>query len=125
MKRATDKKPQPKIKLSVRKDMKALSSDSLPKANEIRIDNKRDLITKSCGITRPESPSFKQKNSEIDLLIGSMDKKNKSAVSKNKVDSFISTDNLMMEIPTLKSNTFSKLSPILTKIMYKTQVSDR
>jgi len=129
MKRATDKKPQPnltKIKLSVKKDMKALSSDSLTKANEVRIDNKRDLISKSCGITRPESPSFKHKNSEIGLSIGSVDKKNKSAVSKKKIDSFMSTDNLMMEIPTtLKSNTFNKLSPILTKITYKTQVSDR
>ncbi|EZA50353.1 BTB/POZ domain-containing protein [Ooceraea biroi] len=131
MKRATDKKPQPKTKLSVKKDVvKALSSDSLTEANAVRIGNKRDLISKSCGITRPESPSLKQKNSKIDLSIDSLDIQSKaSAVSKktaNKIDPSVA-DSVTMEVPTntLKPSTINKLSPVLTKAMYKTQVSDR
>lgn len=129
MKRATDKKPLSKIKLPVKKDIKALSSDSLTEANAARTGNKKDLTSKSCGITRPESPSFKRKNAEIGLSIDSLENKSKPATAKkkvNKMDTSMSTDSLMAEITaTPKSNASNKLSPILTKTTNKTQIYDR
>ncbi|XP_012215260.2 serine-rich adhesin for platelets isoform X2 [Linepithema humile] len=129
MKRATDKKPLSKIKLPVRKDIKALSSDSLTEANAARTGNKKDLTSKSCGITRPESPSFKRKNAEIGLSIDSLETKSKPVTAKkkaNKMDTSMSTDSLMTEITaTPKSNASNKLSPILTKTTNKTQIYDR
>lgn len=130
MKRAIDKKPLSKMKLPVKKDVKALSSDSLTEANASgRSGSKRDLISKSCGITRPESPSFKQKTTEIGLSIDSLETKNKPAVVKkkpNKMDTSMSTDSLMTEITaTPKSNASNKLSPTLAKATNKTQIYDR
>lgn len=130
MKRATDKKPLAKIKLPIKKDVKALSSDSLTESNAGRTNNKKDSISKSCGITRPESPSFKQKNTEIGLSVDSLaESKNKPAVVKkktNKMDTSMSTDSLMTEITTTpKSNTSNKLSPTLGKATNKAQVFDK
>lgn len=132
MKRATDKKPLSKLKLPVKKDVKALSSDSLTEANAGRTGSKKDLISKSCAITRPESPSFKQKSTEIGLSIDSLETKreSKSAVTVkkkviNKMDTSMSTDSLMTEITTTpKSNVSNKLSPTLVKVN-KTQTYDR
>ncbi|XP_050455710.1 uncharacterized protein LOC126853715 isoform X2 [Cataglyphis hispanica] len=132
MKRAIDKKPPlSKIKLPVKKDVKALSSDSLTEANASGRSggSKKDLISKSCGITRPESPSFKQKTTEIGLSIDSLETKSKPAVIKkktNKMDTSMSTDSLMTEITaTPKSNASNKLSPTLVKTTSKTQTYDR
>lgn len=128
MKRATDKKPLTKIKLPVRKDVKALSSDSLTEANAGQTSNKKDLISKSCAITRPESPSFKQKSTEIGLSVDSLETKSKPVIVKkkvNKMDTSMSTDSLMTEIATTpKSNVSNKLSPTLIKAS-KTQTYDR
>ncbi|XP_026671996.1 uncharacterized protein LOC108628053 isoform X2 [Ceratina calcarata] len=125
MKRATEKKPLAKIKLPIKKDVKALSSDSLTESNTSRINTKKDSISKSCGITRPESPSFKQKNAEIGLSVDSLaESKNKPAVVKkpNKMDTSMSTDSLMTEMTTTpKSNTSNKLSPTLGKTTKKPQ----
>ncbi|KAM0735099.1 BTB/POZ domain-containing protein 8 [Formica fusca] len=131
MKRAIDKKPLSKMKLPVKKDVKALSSDSLTEANASGRSggSKKDLISKSCGITRPESPSFKQKTTEIGLSIDSLETKSKPAVVKkktNKMDTSMSTDSLMTEITaTPKSNASNKLSPTLVKATSKTQTYDR
>ncbi|XP_071572322.1 uncharacterized protein [Temnothorax nylanderi] len=128
MKRATDKKPLSKMKLPVRKDVKALSSDSLTEANAGRTGNKKDLISKSCAITRPESPSFKQKSTEIGLSVDSLETKSKPVTVKkkvNKMDTSMSTDSLMTEVTTTpKSNVSNKLSPTLIKAN-KTQTYDR
>ncbi|KZC12106.1 BTB/POZ domain-containing protein 8 [Dufourea novaeangliae] len=130
MKRATDKKPLAKIQLPIKKDVKALSSDSLTDANASRPNNKKDSISKSCGITRPESPSFKQKNAEIGLSVDSLaESKNKSVVAKkktSKMDTSMSTDSLMTEITaTPKSNVSNKLSPTLGKTINKTQAYEK
>lgn len=130
MKRATDKKSLAKIKLPIKKDVKALSSDSLTESNATRTNTKNDSISKSCGITRPESPSFKQKNTEIGLSVDSLaEPKNKPTTIKkktNKMDTSISTDSLMTEITTTpKSNTSNKFSPILGKTISKTQCHDK
>ncbi|XP_043801647.1 uncharacterized protein LOC122719685 isoform X1 [Apis laboriosa] len=130
MKRATDKKSLTKIKLPIKKDVKALSSDSLTESNATRTNTKNDSISKSCGITRPESPSFKQKNTEIGLSVDSLaESKNKPTTIKkktNKMDTSISTDSLMTEITTTpKSNTSNKLSPTLGKTISKTQYHDK
>ncbi|KYN50179.1 BTB/POZ domain-containing protein 8 [Cyphomyrmex costatus] len=128
MKRATDKKPLSKMKLPVKKDIKALSSDSLTEANASQTGNKKDLISKSCAITRPESPSLKQKSTEIGLSIDSLETKSKPVTVKkkiNKMDTSMSTDSLMTEITTTPKSTVSnKLSPTLIKVN-KTQTYDR
>lgn len=129
MKRASDKKPLAKIKLPVKKDVKALSSDSLTETNASRTGNKKDLISKSCGITRPESPSFKQKGTDTGLSVDSLETKSKPIATKKKIskmDTSMSTDSLMTEITaTPKSNVSNKLSPTLTKVAGKTQTYDR
>lgn len=130
MKRATDKKPLAKIKLPIKKDVKALSSDSLTESNASRTNTKNDSISKSCGITRPESPSFKQKNTEIGLSVDSLaESKNKPTTVKKKatkMDTSMSTDSLMTEITTTpKSNTSNKLSPTLGKTINKAQSYDK
>ncbi|KAK9310375.1 hypothetical protein QLX08_000358 [Tetragonisca angustula] len=130
MKRATDKKPLAKIKLPIKKDVKALSSDSLTESNASRTNAKSDSISKSCGITRPESPSFKQKSTEIGLSVDSLaESKNKPTTVKKKVtkmDTSMSTDSLMTEITTTpKSNTSNKLSPTLGKTINKAQSYDK
>ncbi|XP_076170363.1 uncharacterized protein LOC143148196 isoform X2 [Ptiloglossa arizonensis] len=130
MKRATDKKPLAKIKLPIKKDVKALSSDSLTEPNTSRTNNKKDSISKSCGITRPESPTFKQKNAEIGLSVDSLaESKNKPVAAKkkpNKMDTSMSTDSLMTEITTTpKSNASNKLSPTLGKTTNKVQIYDK
>ncbi|XP_031846717.1 uncharacterized protein LOC116433107 isoform X2 [Nomia melanderi] len=130
MKRATDKKPLAKIKLPIKKDVKALSSDSLTDPNSSRTNNKKDSLSKSCGITRPESPTFKQKNVEIGLSVDSLaESKNKPVAAKKKttkMDTSMSTDSLMTEITTTpKSNVSNKLSPTLGKTINKTQAYDK
>ncbi|XP_076297919.1 uncharacterized protein LOC143217474 isoform X2 [Lasioglossum baleicum] len=127
MKRATDKKPLTKIKLRIKKDVKALSSDSLTDPNSSKPNNKKDSVSKSCGITRPESPSFKQKNAEIGLSVDSLaESKNKPATAAKKkttkMDTSMSTDSLMTEITTTPKSTVSnKLSTPLGKALSKTQ----
>lgn len=128
MKRAIEKKPITKIKLQVKKDSKALSTDSLADSNAIRA-NKKDIISKSCGITRPESPSFKRKDVQVvGLSIDSLaDQKKKATVKKNtKMDTSMSTDSLATEITgTPKSTISNKLSPTLNRGLNKSQVYDR
>lgn len=130
MKRATDKKALSKIKLPVKKDVKALSSDSLTESNANRTNTKKDSISKSCGITRPESPSFKQKSTEIGLSVDSLaESKNKPTTIKkktNRMDTSMSTDSLMTEVTTTPKSTGSnKLSPTLGKTANKTQPFDK
>ncbi|XP_053994801.1 uncharacterized protein LOC128885072 isoform X1 [Hylaeus volcanicus] len=130
MKRATEKKTLAKIKLPIKKDVKALSSDSLTEPNATRTNIKKDLLSKSCGITRPESPTFKQKNAEIGLSVDSLaESKNKPTIAKkktSKMDTSMSTDSLMTEITTTpKSNASNKLSPTLGKTTNKVQVYDK
>ncbi|KAF7409533.1 hypothetical protein HZH68_003914 [Vespula germanica] len=129
-KRVTEKKPIARVKLPVKKDVKALSSDSLTESNMTRPNKKKNVISKSCGITRPESPSFKQKSTEIGLSVDSLaESKNKTSIVKknvNKMDTSISTDSLMTEITANpKSNTLQKLSPTLGKSINKTQIYDK
>ncbi|XP_015174495.1 PREDICTED: uncharacterized protein LOC107065377 isoform X3 [Polistes dominula] len=129
-KRVTEKKPIARVKLPVKKDVKALSSDSLTESNITRPNKKKNVISKSCGITRPESPSFKQKSTEIGLSVDSLaESKNKPTIAKknvNKMDTSMSTDSLMTEITSNpKSNTLQKLSPTLGKNINKTQIYDR
>ncbi|KAK2579178.1 hypothetical protein KPH14_002701 [Odynerus spinipes] len=129
-KRVTEKKPIARVKLPVKKDVKALSSDSLTESNMPRPNKKKNVVSKSCGITRPESPSFKQKSTEIGLSVDSLaESKNKPAIAKknvNKMDTSMSTDSLMAEITANpKSNPLQKLSPTLGKGINKTQVYDR
>lgn len=128
MKRAIDKKPLAKMKLPVKKDVKALSSDSLTEANASRTGEKKDSISKSCGITRPESPSLKQKGTEIGLSVDSLETKTKPTIVKkkvNKMDTSMSTDSLMTEITATPKSNVSKLSPTLSKVTGKTQTYDR
>ncbi|KAI4500018.1 hypothetical protein M0802_004888 [Mischocyttarus mexicanus] len=129
-KRVTEKKPIARVKLPVKKDVKALSSDSLTESNMARPNKKKNVISKSCGITRPESPSFKQKSTEIGLSVDSLaESKNKPTIVKknvNKMDTSMSTDSLMTEITANpKSSTLQKLSPTLGKSINKTQIYDR
>lgn len=120
MKRATDKKTLAKIKLPMKKDAKALSSDSLAAdTNAEKVNSRKDTTSKSCGITRPESPSLKQKDVEIGLSVDSLaeGKKKPIAVKKKagKMDTSMSTDSLMTEVTgTPKSTVSNKLSPTLT-----------
>ncbi|XP_015604321.1 uncharacterized protein LOC107272080 isoform X2 [Cephus cinctus] len=129
VKRAVDKKPLAKIKLPIKKDVKALSSDSLTETNVSRVNNRKDTTSKSCGITRPESPTFKQKDTEIGLSVDSLaEPKKKSSIKMKtgKMDTSMSTDSLMTEITaTPKSSTSNKLSPTLGRGINKTQVYDR
>ncbi|XP_033224067.1 uncharacterized protein LOC117177463 isoform X2 [Belonocnema kinseyi] len=128
MKRTVEKKPVAKLKLQVKKDSKALSSDSLTDSNATRISNKKDIISKSCGITRPESPSYKQKDVEVGLSVDSLaDPKKKPPVKKvNKMDTSMSTDSLMTEVMgTPKSTISNKFSPNLARGLTKSQVYDR
>ena len=130
MKRAVEKKPisNPKIKLQARKDTKALSSDSLTDSNATRVTKKKEIISKSCGITRPESPSFKRKNVEVGLSVDSLaDQKKKPLIKKvNKMDTSISTDSLMTEVTgTPKSTISNKISPTLNRGLNKSQIYDR
>ncbi|XP_035733857.1 uncharacterized protein LOC118446845 isoform X2 [Vespa mandarinia] len=129
-KRVTEKKPIARVKLPVKKDVKALSSDSLTESNMTRPNKKKNVISKSCGITRPESPSFKQKSTEIGLSVDSLaESKNKTSVVKknvNKMDTSMSTDSLMTEITANpKSNALQKLSPTLGKSINRAQIYDR
>lgn len=116
MKRATEKKTFAKIKLPIKKDAKALSSDSLADAD--KGNSRKDLTSKSCGITRPESPSLKQKDTDIGLSVDSLaEAKKKPVVVKKKpakMDTSMSTDSLMTEVTgTPKSTVSNKLSPTL------------
>ncbi|XP_043481128.1 uncharacterized protein LOC122510500 isoform X2 [Leptopilina heterotoma] len=130
MKRAIEKKPVNKIKLQIKKDSKALSSDSLANSNAPRTNNKKEIISKSCGITRPESPSLKLKNVEtVALSVASLsDQKTKTTVVKKstKMDTSMSTDSLATEnTGTPKSTISNKLSPTLNRGLNKFQVYDR
>ncbi|XP_043277061.1 uncharacterized protein [Venturia canescens] len=145
MKRAIDKKPLAKIKLTIKKDARALSSDSLTEATSTsgRLTNKKDPVTasKSCGITRPESPSFKQNDPDIGLSTDSLAEPRKKkpqhplhsttapAVGKKKqqpiklTDTWMSTDSLMNEIgttPKSSSNQSNKVPPATGKTAVST-----
>ncbi|XP_020707456.2 uncharacterized protein LOC105684979 isoform X1 [Athalia rosae] len=118
MKRAVDKKTFAKIKLPIKKDAKALSTDSLAESSVDKTNGRKDLTSKSCGVTRPESPQLKQKDTETGLSVDSLAEAKKiSAVKKKatKMDTSMSTDSLMAEtVGTPKSTASSKLSPTLT-----------
>ena len=121
MKRAAEKKSLSKVsKLPMKKDGKALSSDSLTESSS-RLNIKKDIASKSCGITRPESPSLNAKESlETGLSVDSLaESKKKPLVKKmTKMDTSMSTDSLMTDITTIttpKSMATNKSSPILGK----------
>ena len=126
MKRAIEKRPILKTKLSIKKDNKALSSDSLTDNSNSKLNLRKEPSSKSCGITRPESPSIKRKNNEVSILSDSLlDSKKKSISLKNKVDE-IKTDTSITDIhlitPKLVPN--NKNSPLLSRIITtKNQVS--
>ena len=137
MKRAVDKRPLAKIKLPIKKDTKALSSDSLAEGPTSRGNSaagalalkKVATISKSCGITRPESPSLKrQKDADIGLSADSLaepiKKKPQTVTGKKiqssgiKMDTSMSTDSLVAAAAAattqIKSaNTWNKVSPTL------------
>ncbi|XP_046735507.1 uncharacterized protein LOC124404977 isoform X3 [Diprion similis] len=130
MKRAVDKKLAAKMKLPIKKDVKALSSDSLADSNANKASNRKDTTSKSCGITRPESPLLKQKETEIGLSIDSLAEAKKKPVVKKKMakmDTSMSTDSLMTEVTgTPKSTVSNKLSPTLgSRSMNRSQTLDR
>ncbi|XP_008215443.1 uncharacterized protein LOC100123317 isoform X2 [Nasonia vitripennis] len=124
MKRAAEKKGLMKSvsKVPMKKDGKALSSDSLTESGS-RLSLKKDSASKSLGITRPESPQLKVKEASIEpgLSIDSLaDSKKKPVVKKpnNKMDTSMSTDSLMTDvtaITTPKSMATNKSSPVLGK----------
>lgn len=123
MRRAAEKKALTKMtKVPMKKDCKNLSSDSL-KESINRLTMKKDTMSKSCGITRPESPMLKRNNLENGLSTDSLvDSKKKTQVKKpNKMD--LSTDSLTTDnitvITTPKSTTTNKSSPILGKVVSK------
>ncbi|XP_046414539.1 uncharacterized protein LOC124176835 isoform X1 [Neodiprion fabricii] len=130
MKRAVDKKAAAKMKLPIKKDVKALSSDSLADSNADKASNRKDPTSKSCGITRPESPLLKQKETEIGLSIDSLAEAKKKPVVKKtmtKMDTSMSTDSLMTEVTgTPKSTVSNKLSPTLgNRSMNRSQTRER
>lgn len=143
MKRAVDKKPLAKMKLPIKKDVKALSSDSLAEASSSRVSAKKEPISKSCGITRPESPSLKQKDADIGLSADSLAEPKKqqqqqqyqqqqSALKKKqpgKMDTSMSTDSLMGDMTSTtpkSSNVSKKVSPTMGRAgANKTQAYDR
>lgn len=122
MKRAAEKKVLTKMmKAPMKKDSKTLSSDSL-KESVNRLSMKKDLMTKSCGITRPESPLLKVNNLGNGLSTDSLaDTKKKTQLKKtNKMD--LSTDSLATDataVTTPKLVTSNKSSPILGKVKSK------
>ncbi|XP_012279426.1 uncharacterized protein LOC105699191 isoform X2 [Orussus abietinus] len=124
MKRAAEKKPLAKMKLPIKKDVKALSSDSLTESNHNRTNVKKDLTSKSCGITRPESPSLKQKEGDMGLSIDSLAEQKKKPIIRKKpgkMDTSMSTDSLMTDVAaTPKSTVSNKLSPTLSRGANKT-----
>ncbi|XP_066592396.1 uncharacterized protein [Prorops nasuta] len=129
MKRASEKKTMAAMKLPVKKDVKALSSDSLTEANTSKAALKKDLASKSCGITRPESPTLKQKQADIGLSVDSLAENKKQPIvpkkKVNKMDTSMSADSLMAETTTPKSSILSKFSPTRNRTATKTQVYDR
>lgn len=122
MKRAAERKTLTKVgKVQMKKDSKTLSSDSL-KESVNRLNMKKDIMSKSCGITRPESPLLKGNNLDNGLSTDSLvDTKKKTQVKKaHKMD--VSTDSLTAGITTItttKSSTVNKSSPILGKATSK------
>lgn len=129
MKRAFDKKPMVKLKPAVKKDVKALSTDSLTETTGVKPSTTRDTASKSCGITRPESPSMKSKDIDIGLSADSLaeTKKKPLTVKKaSKMDTSMSADSLMTEvIPTPKSSTSNKISPTLGRPTAKSLALER
>jgi BTB/POZ domain-containing protein 8 len=122
MKRAAEKKTLTKTltKVPIKKDGKALSSDSLTESSS-RLSIKKDTSSKSCGITRPESPLLKIKKVESGLSIDSLaDSKKKPLIKKtNRMDTSISTDSLMTDITSIttpRSMITNKSSPVLGKV---------
>ncbi|KAF7994913.1 hypothetical protein HCN44_004385 [Aphidius gifuensis] len=115
-----NKKPITRLKMSIKKDVKALSTDSLTETSTNNKSKKKDTLSKSCGITRPESPSLKSKNSTIDIDISTdsladIKKKPITTTRKNgKMDNSISADSLDQH-KTPKTNIAIKKSPILNK----------
>ncbi|XP_011306908.1 uncharacterized protein [Fopius arisanus] len=120
MKRAVDKKPPTKIKLTVKKEMtvKALSTDSLTESCNERAVKKDNSVSKSCGITRPESPSTRAKDVPADSL-SDIKKKRPAVVKKTpgKMDTSMSTDSLMGEISGKAVS--NKVSPTLGRAQVK------
>ncbi|XP_063988062.1 uncharacterized protein LOC135168097 [Diachasmimorpha longicaudata] len=118
MKRAVDKKPPTKMKLSVKKDVKALSTDSLTESCNVKGVKKDASVSKSCGITRPESPSMRVKEGEIGLSVDSLAEVKKKPVAVKKVtgkmDTSMSTDSLMADVAGKTAS--NKISPTLGRI---------
>ncbi|XP_011499063.1 PREDICTED: uncharacterized protein LOC105363146 [Ceratosolen solmsi marchali] len=122
MKRAAEKKTLTKTlnKVPIKKDGKALSYDSLTESSS-RLSVKKDISSKSCGITRPESPLLKIKKVESGLSIDSLaDSKKKPLIKKtNRMDTSMSTDSLMTDITSIttpRSMITNKSSPVLGKV---------
>ncbi|CAG5103901.1 Similar to BTBD8: BTB/POZ domain-containing protein 8 (Homo sapiens) [Cotesia congregata] len=128
MKRAVEKKPITKLKAAVKKDMRAVSSDSLTDTSA-KPSAKRDNTSKSCGITRPESPSLEPKDAEIGLSADSLaDSKKKPLTVKKieKMDTSMSADSLMTEVTaTPKSVVSNKVSPTLGRPTAKSLAMER
>lgn len=114
----------------MKKDGKALSSDSLTDTSS-RVIIKKDLASKSLGITRPESPLLKvRKDIEAGLSIDSLADPKKKPLAKrtNKMDTSMSTDSLMTDITAIttpKSLATNKSSPVLGKANVNTRNYDK
>ncbi|XP_034935006.1 uncharacterized protein [Chelonus insularis] len=128
MKRAVDKKPITKLKVAAKKDVKALSSDSLADSTGVKSTPKREGTSKSCGITRPESPSLQSKDPEIGLSVDSLaepKKKTLTVKKSSKMDTSMSADSLMTEVTTPKSVISTKVSPTLGRPTAKSLAMER
>ncbi|KAJ8688511.1 hypothetical protein QAD02_024306 [Eretmocerus hayati] len=121
MKRAAERKSLLRTtKVPIKKDGKALSSDSLAESNN-RLSIRKEIASKSLGITRPESPSLRVKDMDGGLSVDSLaDPKKKSGIRKvNRTDAAMSADSLMTDVTTVttpKSIATNKSSPVLGKI---------
>lgn len=127
MKRAVEKKPLTKMKLSIKKDTKALSTDSLTEHAGAKSTIRKEAASKSCGITRPESPTLKPIDTEVGLSVDSLAEPKKPPPKKKptKMDTSMSTDSLMAEISTTPKSA-TKLSPTLTRgLIQKAPAFDR
>ncbi|XP_014216574.1 uncharacterized protein LOC106645267 [Copidosoma floridanum] len=133
---ACERKIQSKItKVPIKKDGKALSSDSLAGSGG-RVIPKKEVASKSLGITRPESPSLKVKDVEAGLSIDSLAETKRKAQQQqhqhllkkttSKMDTSMSTDSLMTDITTTittpRSVSTNKSSPILSKATVMGQI---
>ncbi|XP_058809408.1 uncharacterized protein LOC131674636 [Phymastichus coffea] len=127
MKRAAEKKALAKVPM--KKDGKTLSSDSINSNSESmsRLGARKQATSKSCGITRAESPSLKAKHADTGLSVDSLsDSQKKALIKATKLDT--STDSLATEttsMATPKSTITNKSSPIFDKAITNVSLSQR